>query len=279
MALLFSYLSLKKTASDNKRIFINSYRLKVISQVLCLIFLCGTKSSFATQIEHSKSDDKFFKLAVAIYPPYNYKDENGEIKGLNIEIITAALSSVGYQVNIELLPFGRALQYAKQGTVDGIALWYSEHRTQWFQFSEPFTNSESVFYKRKSLKVNYQTLSDISPFIVGTVQKYAYPENFSNNSKIKKDQVLNDEKNIKKLILGRIDLALIDKRMAQFILKKNHPEQIHLFDSAGTLKNENYYLAISKNTENYKQKIKVFNLGLANIKKNGILEKIISRYD
>lgn len=248
----------------------------MIRLIIITVFLVSlTDTVLAHTVE--KSHAKTFSLVTAVYPPYNYLDEG--VKGLNIDIIKAAFSAVDYQVNVEFLPFGRALQYAKQGTVDGIALWYSEHRTQWLQFSEPFTNSELVFYKRKSLKVNYRTLSDITPFIVGTVQKYAYPENFTNNSKIKKDQVLSDEKNIKKLILGRIDVALIDKRMAQYILRKNHPKQQHLFDSAGTLKNKNYYLAISKNTGNYKKKLEAFNLGLAKIKDNGILAKIISRYE
>lgn len=279
MALLFNYSSLKKIASNNKRMLSYSSRLKNICQILCLICLCFTKNSIATQIESDKNNDKFFNLVVALYPPYNYKNENEEIKGLNIEIITAALSSVGYKLNVEILPFGRALQYAKQGIADGITLWHSDNRTQWFKFSKPFTHSELVFLKAKSLQVTYQSLNDLTPFTIGTVQKYAYPKSFSHHLKIKKDQVLNDEKNIRKLILGRIDIALIDKRMAQFILRKNHPKQQYLFDSAGTLKNENYYLAISKAATNYQQKYQAFNKGLASIKKNGILEEIISRYN
>jgi polar amino acid transport system substrate-binding protein len=248
----------------------------LIRLVIITVFLVSlTDTVLAQTVE--KSHAKTFNLVAAVYPPYNYLDEG--VKGLNIDIVEAVFAAVDYQVKVEFLPFGRALQYAKHGTVDGITLWHSKHRTQWFQFSEPFTDSELIFYKRKSLKINYRTLSDITPFTVGTVQKYAYPESFANNVKIKKDQVLTDEKNIKKLILGRIDMALIDKRMAQFILRKNHPEQQHLFDSVGTLKNENYYLAISKNTSNYKQKLEAFNLGLAKIKENGILAKIIRKYE
>ena len=187
--------------------------------------------------------------------------------------LKSAFSASGYRVEVKILPFGRALQYAKQGILDGIALWYAEHRKQWFEFSQPFARSDLVFYKNKSLKLNYQSLNDIFPYTVGTVQRYAYPESFIINPKIKVDQVLTDEQNIKKLISGRIDIALIDQRMAQFILKKKYPEQQHSFDSAGTLKSERYYLAISKNSDNYLQKLADFNLGLAKIKANGVLEK------
>ncbi len=278
MKLPFSALTLKQKVAGYKTVTINSYIFQAPSQILIFIsFLFYSTHSLATQSEQTLAKVKSFNLVAAIYPPYNYQDEG--IKGLNIEVIKAAFSTVGYQLNIEILPFGRAFQYAKQGTADGIALWYSKERTQWFEFSTAFTHSELVFLKSTSLQVNYQSLNDLTPYTIGTVQKYAYPESFASHRNIKTAQVLNDEQNINKLVLGRIDIALIDKRMAQFILRKNHPEQQYLFNSAGILKNKKYYLAISKSSKNYQQKLTAFNLGLAKIKGNGILEKIINRYN
>lgn len=274
----FSY---EKNIHGYRAVHFNFPTLKIITQRLVLIIVpLFSTTAIATQLKIELNEEKVFNLVTAVYPPYNYQD--GEIKGLNIEIIKAAFSAMAYQIQIDILPFGRAFLYAKEGKYDGITLWHSEQRTQWFEFSDPFTHSELVFYKRKSLKINYQSLSDITPYTVGTVgtvQKYAYPTYFLNDHKIIKDQVLTDERNIKKLILGRIDLALIDKRMAQFIMRKNYPKQQHLFGSAGILKNEFFYLAISKNTKHYLQKLKDFNLGLATIKTNGVLAEIINKYE
>jgi polar amino acid transport system substrate-binding protein len=91
--------------------------------------------------------------------------------------------------------------------------------------------------------------------------------------------VLTDKQNMSKLIVGRIEMVLIDKRMAHFILRNSYPKKLNSFDSTATLKDESYYLAISKNAKNYKQKRDAFNLGLPKLKENGVLEAIIKKYN
>lgn len=246
--------------------------------LILLLLMLFSIPSYALVTEQPQTIKKQnFRLTTAIYPPYNYYDE--QVKGLNVEIIKAAFSAVNYQVTVDILPFGRALLYAKQGKYDGVTLWHSKQRMQWFEFSQPFTQSELIFFKRKSLSVNYGNFADISPYTIGTVQKYAYPKSFTQNTQLSLAKVLTDEQNIKKLVLGRIDLALIDKRMAQFIMQKHYPKQRATFDSAGTLTNEDYYLAVSKNTDNYLEKLAAFNQGLAIIQANGTLAKITKKYD
>jgi polar amino acid transport system substrate-binding protein len=278
MKLPFNGLRLKQKNTVHKTVYTNSSTFQAANLILLsIIFLLYSINSLAVQSDQVLNKVKHFNLVTAVYPPYNYQSEG--IKGLNIDIIKAAFSAVGYQLNVKILPFSRAFQYAKQGAVDGITLWYSKDRAQWFEFSTSLTRSQLILLKPNALQVNYQSLNDLIPFTIGTVRNYAYPESFSDHLGIKKDQVLTDEQNINKLILGRIDIALIDKRMAKFILRKNHPEQQYSFNSAGILKNEKYYLAVSKNSNNYKQKLADFNLGLAKIKANGVLEKITSEYD
>ena len=272
------YLTFKQLNNGNIAKFFNARVFQSTQQILFIMsFLFCAPSSLAAQTAKAENIEKSFNLVAAIYPPYNYQD--GEIKGLNIEVIKAAFSAVNYKVKVEILPFGRAFQYAKQGIVDGIPLWYSENRTQWFDFSEPYTHSELVFFKSKSLQIAYQSLNDLTPFTIGIVQNYAYPKSFIDHPDLKIDQVLTDEQNMSKLISGRIDMVLIDKRMAHFILRNNHPKKLNSFDSAATLKDESYYLAISKNAKNYKQKHDAFNLGLTKIKENGVLKAIIKKYN
>lgn len=224
----------------------------------------------------AKTTVKTFSLVTATYPPYNYFDKT--VKGLNVDIIKAAMLSQGYQVKVQILPFARALEHAKKGKADGITLWYAKDREQWFDFSEPFTQSSLVFYKKKSLAFEFKEVADLAPYSIGIVQKYAYPSNFCDQKNLKTSEVLTDEQNINKLVYGRIDLALIDKQIAKYIISKEHPDKKHLFDSAGTLKSENFYLGVSKHAEDSQAKLAAFNLGLRFIAKSGELEKIISQY-
>jgi len=225
---------------------------------------------------NSQAKDKLFHLAAGVYPPYTIED--GDIKGLNVEIIQAAFSAVGYQVKIELLPFTRAMHYAKNGKTDGLIIWHNKEREQWFHFSSVISQSDLVFYKFKRLKFDFNSLQSLMPYSIGTVANYAYSSTFLDADYLQKDVVGTDRQNINKLILGRIDVALIDIRMANYLIKNEHPLLDGKFDWSGVLQNEKYYLAVSKKAANYQQKVTDFNLGLQQITDNGVRAAIIKKY-
>jgi len=207
-----------------------------------------------------QATDKLFHLVAGVYPPYTIEEDG--IKGLNIEIIKAAFSAVGYRVKIELLPFARAMHYAKNGKADGLIIWHNKERVQWFHFSSVISESDLVFYKFKRLKFDFNSLQSLMPYSIGTVANYAYLPSFLAADYLKKDVVGTDRQNINKLILGRIDIALIDKRMANYMIKNEHPLLDGKFDWSAVLQNEKYYLAVSKKSSNYQRKITDFNFGL-----------------
>lgn len=225
---------------------------------------------------HVKAQKKNFHLVAGIYPPYTI--DNVGVKGLNIEIIKAAFSAVGYQVKIEILPFSRALLYAQRGKADGLIIWHNKRREQRFKFSSTISEPDLVFYKFKKLKFDFDSMQSLLPYSIGTVANYAYATEFLNSDSLNKDVVGTDRQNINKLVLGRIDLALIDKRMADYLVKTEHPELAGQFDWSGVLQKERYYLAVSKQRQDYQQKVADFNLGLQIITDNGQRAAIIERY-
>lgn len=223
-----------------------------------------------------KTQDKTFHLVAGVYPPYTIED--GEVSGINIDIIKAAYTAVGYQLDIELLPFTRAMYYAKNGRADGLILWHNQQREQWFSFSSKITQSELVFYKKKQLGFEFLSLQSLASYSIGTVANYGYSKEFLAAKNLKKYVVGTDRQNLRKLIFGRIDLAIIDKRMAKYLIKKEYPKYLEKLDWSGVLQKENYYLAISKKSADYQQKIRDFNLGLQIITENGLRASILNNY-
>ena len=157
-------------------------------------------------------------------------------------------------------------------------IWHNQEREQWFSFSAVISQSELVFYKFKKLKFDYDSLLSLTPYSIGTVANYAYSQSFLDAQYLTKDVVGTDKQNINKLLLGRIDVALIDKRMANYIVKTEHPKYIGLFDWSAVLQSEKYYLAVSKKASDYQQKINDFNLGLQRITDNSTRAAIIKKY-
>lgn len=239
--------------------------------IRCLIVLFITCTIFKLSAK-----EKSFHLVAGVYPPYTI--DNGEIKGLNIEIIRAAFAAVNYSVTIEILPFSRAMHYAQSGKADGLLIWHTKDREKWFQFSSVISESEVAFYKSKTLKFDFNSMRSLMPYSIGTVANYAYIPDFLEAEYLNKDVVGTDRQNITKLIFGRVDIVLIDKRMANYIVNTEYPEHVKEFDWAGVLQREKYYLAISKLAEVYQQKLTDFNLGLKIITDNGTRAAIEEQY-
>ncbi|MFZ6642987.1 substrate-binding periplasmic protein [Undibacterium sp. TC4M20W] len=80
-----------------------------ISPLLAILLaLCCSTSIAAT-----------FKLASLHYPPYEYV-EQGEVKGIAVDIVKEAFRLMGHQVSINIYPMRRSLEMVKNGEADGI---------------------------------------------------------------------------------------------------------------------------------------------------------------
>ncbi len=224
------------------------------------------------------AEDKKIVLASTDYPPYC--SNSLENQGITAAVVKEAYKKVGYNATIDFLPWGRALMLAKVGKIDGLALiWYSKEREQWFVYSKPLEVDAIIgFYKLKDLKINIDKYDDLQGYRIGYVLDYAYPEGFY-KAPLRKQKSYNDEELVKKLTEGSIDLAIIDKLQGKLLLKNKFPKHYNKFEFIdapdGTTKQ---FVAISKKTINYQQKIDDFNRGFNLIKKDGTFAKIIKKY-
>ncbi|MFC1852551.1 substrate-binding periplasmic protein, partial [candidate division CSSED10-310 bacterium] len=163
------------------------------------------------------SDEKIVSLAACEFPPYY--GQNLTNQGVVTEITAEAFKKVDYTLKVKFYPWARALDYGKKGLVDGIlGLWYTTEREQWFGFSMPLHPNHLGFYKRKSDLISFKSLHDLKPYKIGIVLGYANPPGF-NQAHLKTEAVITDKNNLMKLYRKRIDLALIDKDVAQYIMK------------------------------------------------------------
>jgi len=81
------------------------------------------------------------------YPPYSY-EENGEAKGVYVEIIQAAANKIPeYNVKFKMIAWNRSIVLIKKGKALGFfPPYYSQERTKWTKFSEPILAERSSVY-------------------------------------------------------------------------------------------------------------------------------------
>jgi len=212
------------------------------------------------------------------YRPYYGKDlPNG---GVLTEIIAEALRRTGYDLEIKFVPWKRAVEGAKAGKYHGIyTLWHREERKEWFVYSAPIPPASEIgFYKRKDKDISFKTFQDLKPYKVGVGRGYATPPGFDEAS-LKTSLAKDDEENLRKLHKGRIDLALTDKLVAQYVIDTKIPNAVPDLEwLPPAVHIETNHFAFSKNTEDYSTKLADFNRGLAEIEADGTLATIIAQH-
>ena len=240
-------------------------RLFVLSAML---FLVLSTSAFA---------DRNITLATLDWQPYVGSDMKNY--GFNAEIITEALKQVGYTVNIEFMPWDDVISKTRQGLYDGaFPEYYSKERSENFVYSSFFSNSLLGFYKRKESNITYKTLHDLKPYKIGIVTGYINTEEFDSATYLKKVESDSDLESLKKLISGEVDLIIIDKLVAQYIIRNDLPEaagRLEFVDPPLVI--HPLFLILPKKLTNSEQIKNDFNKGFDIISHNGTVDAIMKR--
>lgn len=201
--------------------------------------------------------------------------------GYVAQIAVEAFKTQGFKVKIDYLPWARAVAMSTSGEYDGLfPEYYDETRKGDFVFSDSFKGGPLGFMKRKSSNITFKKLEDLKQYTIGTVRGYVNTTEFDSAKYLKKEEVVDDETNIKKLNGNRIDLIVIDKYVAYYIISTKFPkyrEELEFMTPA--LEEKPLYIAFSKKAKDYDKKLKAFNAGLKEIQKNGTLAKILKEFE
>ncbi len=199
---------------------------------------------------------------------------------LEVQVSKAVFKRVGYNVKIRPVPWERAMREAKSGQVDGIiGVWYSEERSQFFEYTKPIYKHRVFFFKRKDQDINYTTLKDLQGYTIGVVRGWTYSEEFDQATFLQKDVVKDRRSNLLKLIHGRIDLTPDVEHDVHLRLHANFPEHADDIETVGKpLVVHLLYTIVSKANPNHKNIVEDFNRGLKMIKNDGTYNKILDAY-
>lgn len=215
-----------------------------------------------------------------------YSSEKIEGGGIIVEIVTAVVKEMGMTPKIRFYPWLRGESYVRKGKYFATFPYAkTKERIKIYDYSENIFDTYTVFfyYKPKMKKINYKTFDELKSLKIGGRRGEFYIPWFKKAGL--NVQVVDSYKQLIQLLQrGRIELAPIDRITGWIIIQKLFPEQLHQF---GTLKKPiertpeeiGTHLLISKTYPNHRKLTIRFNKALIKIKKNGVYEKIIKKYD
>ncbi|WP_147822417.1 substrate-binding periplasmic protein [Salidesulfovibrio onnuriiensis] len=156
------------------------------------------------------------------WPPYSGSDLPGQ--GACVMIARKAFEAVGYELRVVFLPWKRAVMTAR--TDPKFAGYFPEYFAERvetdFYFSERMGESPLGFIELKSDPIRWETLDDIRKYTVGVVSGYVNEKRFDDmvlRGQVRVDPVVDDKTNLKKLLGGRIDTAVMDPLVLRYLIK------------------------------------------------------------
>ncbi|MNO90793.1 putative amino-acid-binding protein YxeM precursor [compost metagenome] len=161
------------------------------------------------------------RLVTDDWAPYVYR-ENGQPTGIDYEVTREVFKRLGIEVEWQFLPWKRCLAMVEQGLADGVMdIFEIESRKTFMVYpAEPMSDVEFVLYQASYRPHAVTQLSDLSGLSVGTSPGYAYGNAFNESPLFRREAAASHEANFGKLMLGRIDLLVTDRRVGRYLRQR-----------------------------------------------------------
>ncbi len=246
---------------------------------IILIFGC-------VQMSFASDKSKVLKLASLDWEPYS--SPSIPHNGYSIELLRRVFLRAGYQLDVNFLPWPRVLSEVETGRHDIAAPAYpSEERYKKYWVSESFATSQLGFFKLRQTQFSFKDISKLKNYRIGAVRGYSNGSIIDVMTDIEKEIVSKDEMNIKKLVNGRIDLAIGDRLNGLTIIrklldtetdakKKEALRSIEFVDPP--LVDNTLHVLVSRARPDGAKILSEFNAALKAMKADGSLEKILREF-
>lgn len=209
------------------------------------------------------------------FPPYTTMERADG--GPAAAITRAALARGGLDMRLEFRPWSRLLVELHRGLWDGvIGVWHSQQRESFLAFPQPLGIANRIgFMARVASPHEVKDLSRLGGLRIGVVRGYANPPAFV-QAALQLDEALDDLGNLRKLLAGRIDLALVDKGVAAHLLRKQLKSEaralVWLEPSVDELP---LYTAFARSRAGHESRLAAFNKGMSELQSSGQLARLL----
>ncbi len=252
------------------------FRRLLTTQVLLILVLFAASSSASSQVK---------SLVIAVEDdasPWSRPDGSGYAN----DVVKAAFKAAGVEVELRVVPYARCKRMALRGEVAGcFSMSPSPEFNSLIELSaNPIFSCYAGYFYNNDKPPRVKRQEDLPHgTVVGTVIGYEYPpeiERLAQNGTIVIEQSPSEALNLKKLALGRVDLALLtynETKSPQLLIgRAGVAGKVSITPlRAGTLKS---YIGFSLKHPDGPSAAREFNRGLRQITRDGTMLRIRSSW-
>ena len=211
------------------------------------------------------------------WPPYSGAKLDNQ--GASIAVAKAAFKAMGHDLVVEFFPWSRSVKMAQKDGSKYIG-YFPEYfyETEDFHFSEVMGSGPLGFVEAKKKPISWEKVADIKNYKIGVVQDYVNTKELDDmiaKGEIKAEAVVSDDKNVLKVAGGRLDAAVIDSNVLDYLKLNSKPVRRVSKDvqmNKKLLVDKKLYVAF-KNTKEGRAVAKIFNEGLKKIDIDAIMKE------
>lgn len=240
-----------------------------------------SQNKSSTPDAEGQSAERMLHIVSSTWDPYEY-EVNGEAKGIGIEITREAFRRMGYDVDIEFVPFKRALEMIQTGEADILTdVNRTTEREVFGNFSkEPILISTTCLFVKVDSPITFNgDIFEMAPYKFGINRGYTHGSEFDDAVKNKQlivEEAEDTDQNVVKLINDRIDILIENELVVLSTLKRlNYQSEVKTLQPP--YRKKELYLMFSKKA-NVGFLIDPFDEKVREIKQDGTFQEIYNRY-
>lgn len=216
---------------------------------------------------------------VVHYPPYMIVNNENEITGMDVEVVSAAFRESGQPVIFEVMPWKRVMKLMQVGEVaGGLSCSKRKGREEYMLFSDYISTTRQAAITRKNTNTEHLTsLHSLRNYSVTTISGWGTTNQLNANDV--KYLPSKDMRSALVSVLHRgVDVFYGPEIPTMHIAKKmNAKDDLKVTYMDDVVANK-LHLCISQFYPNSDKILATFNRGLRKIKQNGEYEKIQRKY-
>lgn len=205
--------------------------------------------------------------------------ENGKLSGSDVDIVREVCSRLGFEPEIQILPWKRALANVEEGKADAVFTpRHTEERAKFMYYtSEPLRIEKTVIVAKKGSGIKINGLDDLKGKVVGVVRGYTYDPVFDSYQGLERTDFSKDDRQlVEKFANSRIPLAAAtDEGSVKYLCRQAGTEA----ETVYVLNQTPSYIGFARTLgDKGKTLSEKFSQALRQLKEEGVIQKIESRY-
>lgn len=220
-----------------------------------------------------------YVLVTEPFEPLSYMEE-GKITGISNEIVEQIFKQAGMEASIRMYPWKRSYNYAQEKENYFIySILRNEKREELFQWIGPILwRTVSLYRLKERTDIVVNNIEDMKKYRVGvqdgeSMHQILIGKGFEDGKHL--FPVINNDQNMEKFFLGRVDLIYFNnytgaRRLNKFNHSMDEVERILVLEEGG------YYIGANKGVS--QEVVQRLQSAVDTVKASGFVEKAVARY-